>query len=226
LVALTVWQLPRWPGVPWRDDARALVEPWMDLSFTRQLWSMFAPNGPRRNQTVRTTIVDAAGAVHDLRTELERPENLRRPYLLHDRWRKIDEAVGGHRAWLAPWHARYLCRRWALEHDGEPPLEVVLERVVAAFPPMQPLDAETYFWEHAKVVPIVRVRCSDEPFARLDPEVRQRHGLPPASSDSRVHARPTPSRSPDPLAPLWLVAASLLAGLITVWARADRTSHR
>jgi hypothetical protein len=227
LVALSVWQLPRWPSVPWRDDARALVEPWMELSFTRQLWSMFAPNGPRRNQTVRTTIVDAAGAVHDLHTELERPENLRRPYLLHDRWRKIDEAVGGYRAWLAPWHARYLCRRWALEHDGEPPVEVALERVVAAFPPMRPLDAETYFWEHAEVVPIVRVRCEVEPFAQLDPEVRRRYGLPPAAAEPLVDApRTPPPRRPDPPAPLWPLSALVLAGAIAVWTRADRKDHR
>lgn len=178
LVALLMWQTPQWRSVPWRDDARALVDPWMELSFTRQLWSMFAPNGPRRNQTVRTTIVDRAGAVHDLHTELELPDNLRRPYLRHDRWRKIDEAMSGYRAKLVPWHARYLCRQWALDHDGEQPAEVVLERVVAPFPPLRPLDALAFFWEHAQVVPIVRARCADEPFARVDPEVSERHGLP------------------------------------------------
>jgi hypothetical protein len=44
LVALLTWQLPRWPALPYRDTARALVEPWMELSYTSQVWSMFAPN--------------------------------------------------------------------------------------------------------------------------------------------------------------------------------------
>lgn len=226
LVALVVWQTPRWPSVPWRNDARALVEPWIELSFTRQLWSMFAPNGPRRNQTVRTKIVDSQGIVHDLRTELEHPERLRRPYLVHDRWRKIDEAMSGHRAWLAPWHARYLCRHWALEHGGEPPTEVVLERVVAPFPPLRPLDTQAYFWDHAEVRPIVRVRCAEEPFAQLSAEVRERYGLPPASPESLVYAEAPPRYAPIPMAPLWAGMALVLAGALSIWSRGGGSSRR
>ncbi len=220
LVALGIWQIPKWPSVPWRDSARELVSPWMDLSFTKQLWVMFAPNGPVRNQTVRTTIVDRDGVAHDLRTELEHPENLRRPYLFHDRWRKIDEAMSGYRSNLAPWHARWQCRRWALEHDGEPPAEVVLERVATPFPPMRPLDAQAFFWEHAQVTPLVRVRCRDEPFAQLDPEIRERHGLPPAPPGSLVAPEPLAPRR-NPLAPLWWGCALVLAGALAAWSRED-----
>jgi hypothetical protein len=48
--ALLLWQTPA--AVPWREAARGMVERWMDISNTRQLWSMFAPNGPQRNQTL------------------------------------------------------------------------------------------------------------------------------------------------------------------------------
>ena len=197
----------------------------MDLSFTKQLWSMFGPNGPTRNQTLRSTIADAAGVVHDLRTELEHPENLRRPYLLHDRWRKVDEALSSNRSKLATWHARYLCRRWALEHGGEPPAEVVLERVAAPFPPMRSLDTRAFFWEHAEVTPLVRVQCRDEPFAPLDPELSERHGLAPAPPGSLVAPEPMPSRH-DPLAPLWWGSALVLAGALAAWARDDRKRAR
>jgi len=220
-LALGVSQTPKWPSVPWRGAARELVSPWMDLSFTKQLWSMFAPNGPVRNHTVRTLIVDQAGVSHDLRTELEHPENLPRPHLLHDRWRKVDAGLSGSRSKLASWHARWLCRRWALDHGGEPPAEVVLERVSAPFPPMRPLDAQAWFWEHAEVAPLVEVRCGEEPFAQLDPELRERHGLPPAPPGSLVTPDPMPLRH-DPLAPLWWSGGLMLVGVLAAWAREDR----
>lgn len=225
LVALCVWQAPAWPAVPWRDRARALVDPWMEITFTRQLWSMFAPNGPTRNQTLRTEVLDAAGARHDLGTELERPENLTRPYLRHDRWRKVDEALSGYRAALTPWHARYLCRRWAQDHGGEAPREIVLSRVAAPAPPLEPLEPLAYFWEHAEVTPLVRVRCADEPFAQLQPEVRARHGLPAADPDALRYAWPKgqPSTWPerrarkDPLSLAWpLLGLGLVAGLVAL----------
>lgn len=219
LVALLTWQLPSSPAFAWRKQARQLVDPWMELAFTRQLWSMFAPNGPRSNVGLRTTIVDEAGVVHDLRTEQQHPENLPRPYLWHDRWRKIEEGLSGGRAQLVPWHARYLCRRWALEHDAVPPTEVRLERVSAPFPPMRPLDPEAWFWAHAKVEPLVHVRCAEEPFAQLDPEIRRRHGLPPPSPDELVHAWARP-RPPDPFVPLWVALALGLGAVVVAWSRA------
>jgi hypothetical protein len=222
VVALTTWQLPKWPSVPWRDDARELVSPWLDLTFTKQIWSMFAPNGPVRNQTVRTTVMDHAGVVYDLRTEVEHPENLRRPYLLHDRWRKVDEAMSGYRSKLAPWHARHVCRRWALEHSGEPPVEVVLERVAAPFPPMRPLDVQAWFWEHAEVKPIVRMPCDEDPFGQLDPEIRARHGLPPVPAHSLAAPEPMSPRQPDPLAPLWWGGTVVLVGMLVIWGREGR----
>lgn len=169
--ALLLWQMPR---SALREPARAMVEPWMDVTFTRQLWSMFAPNGPVRNQTVRTTVV-VGDERHDLRTELE--HDLQRPYLLHDRWRKIDEGVSGYRSNLAPWHARWVCRRWVLDHDGEVPTEVVLERVVVPFAPAEVVDREAWFWAHAEVEPIVRVACAQTRFGVPTAEIMARHGL-------------------------------------------------
>ncbi|MCA9710398.1 MAG: hypothetical protein KDK70_31450, partial [Myxococcales bacterium] len=218
LVALLAWQLPVAPGLPSRAEIRRLVTPWVELSFTRHLWSMFGPNGPQANRGVRTTIVDRAGQIHDLRTELQRPENLRRPYLRHDRSRKVDEALGGYRTWIGPWHARYLCRRWAMDHGGEPPAEVRLERVVAPFPPLEPLDASAWFWAHAKVTPLGRMRCAAEPFAQLAPEVRARHGLPPAADGELRYAWPKP-KPPDPLEPLWVVLALALGAATLRWSR-------
>lgn len=233
LVALVAWQLPKWPAVPWRDPARALVDPWMELSFTRQTWVMFAPNPPRVNRSMRTVIVDAAGVEHDLRTEDQHPENLVRPHLKHNRWRKIGEVLIAHRAALAPWHARHLCRRWALEHGGEVPKGVALQRVVAPIPPPEPVDPTAYFWEHAKVETVVEVLCRDEPFAQLDDEVRARHGLPPAEPGALRYTWPKGQADSwserraalDPLVPLWPLLALVLAGALHLWSREDRRRH-
>ncbi|MBK8263379.1 MAG: hypothetical protein IPK80_18790 [Nannocystis sp.] len=231
LTALLMWQLPALARAPWRPTARALVEPWLDLSYTRQLWSMFAPNGPTYNQSLRTTVLDAHGVAHDLRTELQRPENLTRPYLRHDRRRKVDEAISGYRPWLTPWHARYLCRRWALDHRGEPPREITLERLRAPFPPARPLDPQTYFWSVAEASLLIEVHCAEEPFAQLDPELRARHGLAPAAPDELRYAWPKDQPRTwserrarlDPLAPLWPTLGLIFGGAALALARRRRT---
>ena len=236
LAALLLWQLPRWSALPYRDDARALLEPWMDLSFTRQAWSMFAPNPPRTNHAVRTIIVDAAGVEHDLRTELYHPENLARPYLWHDRRHKIDGNLAGDRSkFLGPWHARWLCRRWALEHGGEPPRRVTLElrRAPIRLDDHDVGAAAQRFWAAAKTLPIVAIDCADAPFAQLDDEVRARHGLPPAPPGALRYTWPEGQAATwaerratlDPLAPLWPLLALALAGAIGQWARDDRRRH-
>ena len=233
LVALLTWQLPRWPSLPYRDTARALVDPWMELSFTRQLWSMFAPDPPHDNLALRTHVVDAHGASHDLRSELEHPEHLRRPYLWSDRSRKVLEGVAGRRTHLAVWHARYLCRRWTLEHDGQPPTRVILERVTAPILPHDRRAALDSFWAEARSEPLISIDCADAPFAQLAPELRARHGLPLAPPGSLHHT--WPKGQPEtwaerrsalgPLPMLWPLLALLLAGAAAVWARGDRRRH-
>lgn len=220
LVALLIWQLPAWPALTWRDEARGLVAPWMDVTFTRQAWAMFSPNVARVNLSLRTRIVDAAGVEHDLRTELQHPENLVRPYVWHDRWRKVDEVVMSTRKGLVPWYARYLCRRWALERGGELPREVVLERVRAPF--VFDGDPLAGFWAAAKVQPITRVECASEPFAQLDEEVRARHGLPRVDKGSMRHSWPAKQGAPEPWTPMWWALALALCGGVAVWAREDR----
>lgn len=216
LISLALWQSPPWQSVPWRQAARIIVDPWMELTFTRQGWRMFAPNGPTRNQTVRTIVTDRTGHEHDLRTELEHPENLRRPYVRHDRWRKVDEAISGYRPPLTVWHARYLCRRWALDHAGEAPAQVELSRVAAPFPPDSEADAAAYFWANAESTSLVRIDCDEEPFAQLQPELRRRYGLLEPSAPTQP--LPPPRQRPrDPLAPLWPLLGLALAAAVLAW---------
>jgi len=224
LISLVLWQSPPWQSVPWRHAMRTIVDPWMELTFTRQGWRMFAPNGPTRNQTLRTIITDRSGEAHDLRTELEHPNNLRRPYLRHDRWRKVDEAVSGYRPGLTVWHARYLCRRFALDHAGKAPAKVELSRVSAAFPPIAETNADAYFWAHTEVTSLVHIDCAQEPFAQLQPAVRSRHRLAEARPEELRYTSPK-RRAADPLAPLWPLLGLLLGGAALVW-HADERRRR
>ncbi|PCC67054.1 hypothetical protein SAMN02745121_08334 [Nannocystis exedens] len=230
VVALLVWQLPAWPGLPWRAQARTLVGPWIELSFTSQVWSMFAPNPPRDQQLLRATVVDAAGVRHRFGEEPQRVDDLPRPHPWHDRWRKIADNVLGQRERLAQWHARYLCRRWALEHAGEPPREVLLEGLRAPLP-LPGSDLREHFAGQQQARVLMRVDCADEPFAQLAPEVRARHGLAPAPAGSLRFAWERPATwaerkaRRDPLAPLWPLAALGLLGALARWAREDRRAH-
>ncbi|MCY1069116.1 hypothetical protein OV090_30530 [Nannocystis sp. RBIL2] len=230
VAALLVWQLPAWPSVPWRAQARALVGPWIELSFTSQVWAMFAPNPPREQNLLRATVVDAAGKRHRFGAEPQREDDAPRPYWWHDRWRKIGDNVLGQRERLAPWHARYLCRRWALEHGGEPPREVLLENLRAPLPPPGS-DPREHFAARQQVRVLAQVTCAEEPFAQLDPEVRGRHGLAPESAETRRFAWERPATwaerqaRRDPLAPLWPLAALGLLGALARWAREDRRAR-
>ncbi|WAS98137.1 hypothetical protein [Nannocystis punicea] len=230
VVALLVWQLPPWSSLPWRAQARALAGPWVELSYTSQLWSMFAPNPPRDQALLRATVVDAAGVQHRFGAEPQREDDLPRPYLWHDRWRKVGDNVLGQRERMSRLHARYLCRRWALAHDGEPAREVVLEMLLAPLTPSGS-DPREHFAAQQKSRALVQVSCADEPFAQLQPEVRARHGLGPVSEGSLQFAWERPATwaerktRRDPLAPLWPLAALGLLAALARWAREDRRAR-
>ncbi|MCA9693337.1 MAG: hypothetical protein KC636_27325, partial [Myxococcales bacterium] len=228
-LAVLLSQAPPWASFPRRDTVRALVEPWLELTFTRQRWGMYSPNPPRQNQALQTVIIDADGVEHDLATELERPEHLTRPYLWHDRARKLEEVMMEYRRWIARWHARYLCRRWALDHHGAPPQRVLLRVRTAPYPPRAPVDPVAFFWERAEVTATLEIRCEREPFATLDAEVRARHGFearPLATVTRDRDARPERwaerRQQLDPLQPLWPGLALLLVGALALWARGER----
>ncbi len=220
LVALLLWQTPGWQAVTWRTHAREAVQPWMGATFTSQLWSMFAPNPPGENRSLRTVVRDAAGTLHDLRSELQHPENLVRPSIWPDRMRKVHEAIVGPRGKLGRWHARYLCRQWAQDHAGELPREVALFRVRAPKPPSESLDPVAWFWRHAQVTALDRVVCATEPFAQLV--------SPPTVDVEATTASTWPPTDPrhDPLLLLWPGAAGVLVVGFVLWARDDRRRRR
>ena len=212
LLALVIWQVPAWPGLPQRDAMRALVAPWMDLTGTRQAWSMFAPNPPRRNVALQQTIVTRDGRRHELQLNLQAQSHPRA--VSEGRWRKIDDSIGWGRPELVRWHARGLCRSWTLQY-GEAPVKVELARRSAVIVPLADEPAREV------VEPMMSVDCASEPFAQLDEELRARHGLGPAPAGSLVYRWPKdPVR--DRSQRMWWLLALALVGALGAWARGDR----
>ncbi|MCB9751494.1 MAG: hypothetical protein H6713_16085 [Myxococcales bacterium] len=184
------------------------------------------------NLALKTVVIDDAGASHDLRSDLSAPEKLARPYLWHDRGRKLGESIVAYRRWLGRWHAGYVCRRWALEHGGAPPRAVVLTHLEAPMPPRASLDPVQHFWSRVQEKGTLRADCAEFAYAQLDDEVRARHGLPPgpALRTEWARARPpdwaTRRAELDPLAPLWPALALALLGAALAWRREELRAAR
>ncbi len=225
LTAILLYQTPAWSCFPRRDAVRRVVDPWLELTFTRQRWGMFSPNPPKTNRSLRTIVVDAQGRRHDFATELQRPENFVRPYLWHDRERKLHEVMMTYRRWIARWHARYQCRRWALDHEGTPPKKVILQVIEAPFAGPDTSDPVAFFWRQARAVATLEVPCIGEPFAALDPEVRGRYGYAPQPRENfeidKARAKSWAKRKArlDPLQPLWPALGLILTMGLFAWRR-------
>jgi len=105
--------------------------------------------------------------------------------------------------------------------------------VRAPIDPEDSRDALTIFWSGSRVEPIENIDCATAPFAQPDPELRARHGLPPAPPDSLHYTWPKGQpgtwaerrTKQGPLAPLWPLLALLLTGALAMWAREDHRRH-
>ncbi|MBK6921692.1 MAG: hypothetical protein IPH07_30125 [Deltaproteobacteria bacterium] len=181
-----------------RGTAGALVKPWLDVTQTAQSWDMFAPNPMRTNDFLEVLVTDAAGETWDLRTDVNSPRNKQIPWIWYDRAGKITRRVIGEGKWYRSWLARYHCRRWALDHDGEMPRTVELVRVWYEIPPPDKV-ARLGYYRPAELLAreghrssLLTVTCATEEDGQLTNEIRARHGLPQV--DERTIRRRHPKR--------------------------------
>ena len=165
---------------------------------TSQGWGMFAPNPPRSNVFMKVLVTDAAGETWDLRTDVNSPRNKQIPWIWYDRAGKITRRVIGEGKWYRSWLARYHCRRWALDHDGEMPRTVELVRVWYEIPPPDKV-ARLGYYRPAELLAreghrssLLTVTCATEEDGQLTNEIRARHGLPQV--DERTIRRRHPKR--------------------------------
>ncbi|MCX4247531.1 hypothetical protein [Paraliomyxa miuraensis] len=161
------------------------LEKWSRLWGTGQHWRMFAPNGPVRVEDVRVQASLADGRVVDLGRGLHAEAGFdagSEPASAHDKAGKVARrlAGGGPSKWFRKWHVRYVCRAWALHHEGQPPLEVELFSVsepIAAPPDRRPFTSPTSVEKSLE-----HHVCAETPQGQLPGEVLQRYGIDPATA--------------------------------------------
>ncbi|MCA9705242.1 MAG: HTTM domain-containing protein, partial [Myxococcales bacterium] len=194
IAAVATWLLPDKDCLQsWRLPARKVFTKYLTVSQTDQGWGMFAPNPPRSNVFLKVLVTDASGEVWDMRTDVYAPERKPIPWIWNDRMRKMNRRIiggeSGDTEWYRKWHARYYCRQWQLEHDGEIPQKVELVKIWYTIPSPEETARKGYYVPedllerngHEKVEHTEH--CKRTVMGQLSDEIRERHGLPPLPED-------------------------------------------
>jgi len=194
LTAISVWLTPDKDSLrAWRSDARKVFSKWLTLSQTDQGWGMFAPNPPRSNVFLKVVVYDSEDEPWDMKSDVYAPERKPIPWIWNDRMRKMNRRIiggeSGNTQWYRKWFARWHCRQWALEHNGETPNKVELIKVWYKIPPPeQTFPTKWYSPEklleetgHEEVKHTEH--CRRTVMGQLSNEIRERHGLPPLPDD-------------------------------------------
>lgn len=194
LIAVAGWLLPAKDSFKsFQPETRAIVGPWLRLTQTTQGWGMFAPNPPRSNVFMKVLVTDAEGNVHDLKTDVYAPEQKPIPWIWNDRRRKMNRRIiggeSGQSEWYRKWYARYQCRQWALDHNGETPQKVELVKLSYRIPTPEQTRQKGYYvaeelFERAGKESVTHTEhCRTTVMGQLPDFIRARHGLPPLPSD-------------------------------------------
>ena len=199
-------------------DVDKAFKHWLQTTQTTQGWGMFAPNPPRSNVFLRVTVTDKEGEIYDLNTDvyacfiaqseadkLQTPESIDQaksicdatyplPWVWYSRQRKMNRRIagseGGHGSWYQKWHARWVCRDWERDHDGELPHKVTLYKVTYPMKSPQqvfrnPYDPKTQYNQRGSHKEIYSTECKTTVAGQMINEHRTRHGMPEVE-DKRI----------------------------------------
>ncbi|MCA9708004.1 MAG: hypothetical protein KDK70_19280 [Myxococcales bacterium] len=189
LSAVAAWLLPDKDCLSsFRPTAHKAVRVWLQRTTTDQGWGMFAPNPPRSNVFLKVLVTDDNDQVWDLKTDVYADEQKPIPWIWNTRLRKMNRRIiggeSGPTEWYRKWYARYECRQWAREHDGQMPKKIELVKVWYSIPsPEQTRQSGYYVAEdllersgHEKVS--YTAHCAREVQGQLPNFIRERDGLP------------------------------------------------
>ncbi|WP_434421160.1 hypothetical protein [Nannocystis pusilla] len=245
---VAIWLLPEKDSLGgegkdgWRVRAQDPFKWWIRTSQTAQGWKMFAPNPPRSNIFMQVMVTDHEGNAFDLNTDVYHPANKPIPWLGYTRQRKINRRIiggeGGKGEWYQKWHARWVCRDWALKHGGQAPKKVELYKLSYTIPtPEEVAKSGPYKPEERLAANRFRKlvytgECTDIN-AQLPNTIRARHGLPllaPGEFRPWVKNHLSAWNKKKPRSPQipWIVLVSVIvvgaAGLR--WRQLDRDNKR
>ena len=195
VVGVACWLLPDKDCLSWRTKTHEPFKKWLEMTHTTQGWRMFAPNPPRSNMFLRVKVYLKDGDVFDMNTDVYHPSQRPNPWIWYTRQRKINRRIagseGGHGSWYQKWHARWFCRRWILEHDGQVPEKVEMSKITYSIPSPEHVASKGPYdpWERlenkSKEKVIHTVFCEEEVGAQPVNVIRARYGLEPADNVKR-----------------------------------------
>jgi hypothetical protein len=156
---------------------------------------MFAPNPPRSNVFLKVLVTDQDGEVWDMRTDVYAEERKPIPWIWNDRMRKMNRRIiggeSGDTSWYRKWHARYYCRKWAMDHDGIAPKKVELVKVWYKIPSPEEVRKKGFYVPEDLLARTGEEKveytenCKGAVMGQLPDFVRERHGLPPLSEGEK-----------------------------------------
>ncbi len=196
VTGVAAWLLPDKDSFStFRTKAHEPFRLWLTRTQTTQGWKMFAPNPPRANLFLQTLVTDADGEVWDLARDVYAEGYKPIPWIWYSREGKMNRRIagseGGHGRWYQRWYARYICRKWELDHGGRRARRVELVKITYPIPTPEyvrehgPYDPREELERKATFRKIFTVTCAKEVDGQVPNLIRARHGLPPAEGVRR-----------------------------------------
>ena len=154
-----------------------------------QSWSMFAPNPNRTNVFIRVLVEDQEVEWWDMGHDIWEVDRF--PYWFYDRMGKVNRRIDGKKGYQKAYGA-WMCRQWALTHDGEMPQRVKFVKRWTRVPKPNELikkGLETGTWGYdpwklkSKQKEQEVIKCESTVHAQLTNEIRARNGLPLLDDD-------------------------------------------
>lgn len=153
--------------------------PYMRAASSVQSWSMFAPNPHRSNMFLQVFVELEDGSVQDLQHDMYGRRDY--PYFFYDRMGKINRRLIEQDRYQRH-YAAWVCREWAREHGGQPPVRIKFVKMWTKVPHPAKVIPQGGF--DPMMLPLTKehmpsVECATTVHAQLPDDIRARHGLPP-----------------------------------------------
>ena len=152
---------------------------YMRAASSVQSWSMFAPNPHRSNMFLQVFVELEDGDVLDLKHDMYGRREY--PYMFYDRMGKINRRLIEQDRYQRH-YAAWVCREWALAHDGKPPVRVQFVKMWTKVPhPSRVIPNGGFDPMQLKLTKeqMPGVECATTVHAQIPDDIRARHGLPP-----------------------------------------------